>query len=302
MRIQARHKTAIIIGILAAIADFAFFSKTPFFIPAIGLSLSIMWLPFWTDILTEGRKQKEIESKFPEFVRNLTGAIKSGIPASQAVIHVSSSDYGILNAYVQKLANQLEWGIPFHAAFINFGKETNSPIIKRAIATMIQAEQAGGNIEDVLLSITESLVEIKKIKEERRTSIHSQIMQNYIIFIVFLGVIVLIQNLLIPYMAKIAVSSPDGLGLGGSSATSSALSATVKIQFTSLGAFIISMFSWFTSLHGVLLMLSMIQGIFAGMVLGKLSEGDITSGLKHSVIMATLAFLIITLSQGFVVV
>ncbi len=295
MRIETRHKVMIGAAMLLAMADLAFMSRTPFFIPLLGTALSIMWLPFWIDFFVEGKRQKELESKFPEFVRNLTGAIKSGIPASQAVIHVSSSDYGALSPYIRKLANQLEWGIPFHQAFINFGKETNNTIIKRAIATVIQAERAGGNIEDVLLSITESLVEIKKIKEERRTSIHGQIMQSYIIFIVFLGVIVLIQNLLIPYMSQISAQQGAGIGMAITGLTTS-----VRIQFSSAGLFARTFLEWLVSLHGIFLMLSIIQGFFAGIVLGKLSEGDLTSGLKHSLIMGTMAFIIITLSQGLV--
>ena len=40
-------------------------------------------------------------------------------------------------------------------------------------------------------------------------------------------------------------------------------------------------------------------GIDAGEdVLGKLAEGDLTSGLKHSLVMMTSAFIIITIAQG----
>ncbi len=300
IRFEKKHKAAIILGIAVLILDIIFALRTPFFVPIIGIAVSAAWLPFWADFIAEGRRQKELESKFPEFVRNLTGAIKSGIPASQAVIHVSNSDYGAITPYIKKLANQLEWGIPFHQAFINFGKETNNPIIKRAIATVIQAEQAGGNIEDVLLSVTESLVEIKRIKEERKTSIHAQIIQSYIIFIVFLGVIVMIQNLLIPYMARVSAVSQIGAAGAISAAGLTGITTSVKIQFASAGLFIRTFFQWLVSLHGIFLMISLIQGIFAGIVLGKLSEGDISSGLKHSVIMGTVAFMVITLSQGLI--
>jgi hypothetical protein len=44
----------------------------------------------------------------------------------------------------------------------------------------------------------------------------------------------------------------------------------------------------------------MIQGLFAGLVIGKLAEGDIRYGVKHSVVMVVVAFIVITLSQGFI--
>ncbi len=288
-RFETKHKVSILLGVVLLAVDFFLFRDKPWFIPFIAVAVTVAWLPFWMDVLAENKRQKELESRFPDFVRNLTGAIKSGMPASQSVIHVSDTDYGALTPYVKKLANQIEWAIPFHRAFLNFGRDTNNPIIRRALATVIQAEQAGGNIEDVLTSITDSLLQIKRIKEERRSSIHGQIMQSYIIFFVFLGVMIIIQNLLIPYMSQ----------LGGGVTGGTKMMEKVSINFSSPPALVASLLAWFVSMHGIFLMMSIIQGFFAGAVLGKLAEGDITSGLKHSVILGTIAFVIITFAQSF---
>jgi flagellar protein FlaJ len=286
LRFGTKQKASLALGILILAVDVWMFHGKPWFLPIIAAALTVAWLPFWMDVLLENKKQKELEARFPDFVRNLTGAIKSGMPASQAVIHVADTDYGSLTPYIKKLANQIEWAIPFHKAFTNFGRDTNNTVIKRAIATVIQAEQAGGNIEDVLMSITDSLLQIKRIKEERKASIHSQVLQSYIIFFVFLGVMVVIQNLLIPYMSK--------LGPG----TTPVITAKVSIDFSSATAFAETLSVWFVSMYGIFLMMSVIQGLFAGVVLGKLAEGDLTSGLKHSLILGTLAFIVITFSQS----
>ncbi len=291
-KFTGKHRAGVVWAVFILIADFYFFYGKVLFVPMLAVVLTVAWLPYWSEIFNERKKQKELEDRFPEFVRNLTGAIKSGMPAASAVIHVSETDYGSLTHYVKKLAYQIEWAIPFRKAFMNFGKETGNPVIKRAIATVIQAEQAGGNIQDVLVSITDSLIQIKRIREERRSSLHSQIMQNYIIFFVFLGVMIVIQNLLIPYMSEFA---------GGSIGTeSSTIMNKVEIDFSAPQTLFSSLLEWFVSLHGIFLMMSLIQGFFAGVVLGKLAEADLTSGLKHSLIMMTLAFIIITTSQGLV--
>jgi archaeal flagellar protein FlaJ len=292
LRFEMRHRAAIIFACLILFIDYYLFYGNVLFVPLIAIAITLAWLPQWLDVFEDNRKQKELESKFPEFVRNLTGAIKSGMPAAQAVIHVSDADYGSLNPFIKKLANQIEWSIPFHTAFFNFGRETNNTVIKRAIATMTQAEEAGGNMEDVLASITESLLQIKRIKEERKTSIHGQIMQSYVIFFVFLGVMIMIQNLVIPYMAQFAASD-EGLGgvLGG-------METNVPLDFSDPLSFFGSIGGWATSLHGLFLMMSVIQGFFAGIVLGKLAEGDMSSGLKHSLIMSTIAVVLVTFSQG----
>lgn len=294
---ETRHKIALVAAALLLFGDFYFFRGRIFFVPLLAIVAIVAALPHFLDIMRENKRQKEIESRFPEFVRNLSGAIKSGMPAAQAVVHVSDGDYGTLTQHLKKLSNQIEWSIPFHRAFINFAKETENPVIRRAIATVIQAEQAGGNIEDVLSSVTESLLQIKKIKEERKSSIHAQIMQSYIIFFVFLGVMVVIQNLLIPYMVKFGASSAAETGIT-TSQIGGGITLQAELDFSSPVNFFLSLGGWVMSLNGIFLLMSLIQGFFAGVVLGKLAEGDLTSGLRHSVIMMTAAFMMITLAQS----
>ena len=292
---ETRHKAALGLAVFLLFCDFYFLRGKIFFVPFLAIVAIVATLPHFLDIMQENKRQKDIEARFPEFVRNLSGAIKSGMPAAQAVIHVTEGEYGTLTPLLRKLSNQIEWSIPFHRAFINFGIESNNPVIKRAIATVIQAEQAGGNIEDVLTSVTESLLQIKKIKEERKSSVHAQVMQSYIIFFVFLGVMIVIQNLLIPYMIKFGATSSEETGIGG---ITGGITLEAKLDFSSPFGFFSSIGPWLVSLNGIFLLMSIIQGFFAGVVLGKLAEGDLTSGLRHSIIMMTSSFMVITLAQS----
>jgi len=298
MNIELKKKNyfSIGLGILIFIFDLLRFRDQFIFWPIIILAITVGWSTFWMDFFIENKRQKELEKHFPEFVRNLVGAIKSGMPISRAIIHVSTNDYGALSANVTKLANQLEWSIPFHKTLNNFADNTNNIIIKRAISTVIEAERSGGNMEDVLESITNSLIEIKKIKLQRQASIHSQIIQSYVIFFVFLGIMILIQNVLVPYISDFSESN------AGSVTGESALGVEQKVtlDFSSPNHLMSSVSQWFTSFHGILLMLALFQGFFAGLVMGKLAEGDLKSGLKHSMILVTVAFFVITLAQGFV--
>lgn len=298
---EKRHIIAIIFGVAFFVIDFIFFLKTAWFIPLIVIAVSIAWSQFWIDFFVNSRKQKELEGMFPEFVRNLVGAVKSGMPVGKAIVYVSRTDYGALTPHVVKLANQVEWAIPVHKALLNFANETKNGVIKRSIATVIEAEMSGGNIEDVLETVTTSVIEIKKIKLARKAGIHSQLVQSYIIFIVFLGVMIVIQNLLIPYIADIESKNIEGVTEGGMALTSAALGGAIRavqIDYSSLGAFIGTIGAWLTSIRGVFLMLALIQACFAGLVLGKLAEGDLRSGAKHSLILMTIAFFVITLAQG----
>ncbi len=298
---KTKYVFSILAGLLILAIDFLLFKGTFLFFPLVIIALTVSWSLYWIDFFVRNQQQKELEEKFPEFVRNLVGSVKSGMPISQAIVHVSRNDYGSLSQHVKKLANQLEWAIPLHRALTTFANETNNRIIKRAVATVIEAEQSGGDIEEVLESITTSLVEIKKIKEQRRANIQSQITQGYILFFVFLVVVIVIQNVLIPYLSNVNVTpmqvSEEDIGTVASNPFPG-VTGKISISYESPERFILTMSQWFKSLNGVLLMLSVIQGFFAGIVLGKLAEGDLTSGLKHSLILITIAVLVITLAQG----
>ncbi|MEM3370448.1 MAG: type II secretion system F family protein [Candidatus Woesearchaeota archaeon] len=298
IKFENRHIAGISIGVAFIILDIIILNKSPLFVPILAVSVIIIASQFLIDFIVETRKQKEIEEQFPEFVRNFVDGINSGMPPTLAVINASKEDYGALTPHVIRLAHQLEWAIPFHKALTKFAESTNNSLIKKTVATVIEAESYGGNIEDVLKSVTQSLIEVKKIRAERRYSIRSQVMQSYIIFIVFIGIIIVIQNFLIPYMKSVSASSASMFG-GAPTATISIPQKAV-ISFSSFGAFVRSFSEWLKSLNGIFIMLSVIQGLFAGLVIGKLSEGDIRYGIKHSVILMSMAFILISLSQGFV--
>ena len=292
---KRKYILGISIGVFIALIDFLLFFETAYFLPTIIFAISVAWGQMWLDFFIETKRQRDVEEKFVDFVRNLTGAIKSGMPVSRAIRHVSTIDYGALSPYVLKLGRQVEWAIPVHKALLFFSNATRSDIIKRAIATVIEAEQSGGNMEDVLSSITQSLIEIKKIKEERRAAIQSQVLQSYLIFFIFIAVMIVIQNLLVPTLLNQNSGGIGGLTTGSVSSNPSTTVMTVEIEYDSLARFVITLSRWFVSLRGVFLMLSLIQGLFAGLIIGKLSEGDITAGLKHSLILVTSAFFIMSL-------
>jgi len=294
---------AVSIAAAMLILDILFFRGSAWLFPIVVVSAATAIAPYWARLLIRLQQQKEIESRFPEFVRNLTGAIKSGMPAPKAIIHISTVDYGALNPYIKKLANQLEWAIPLHKALLTFANDTRNPVIKRAVSSVIEAEMSGGNIEDVLESITGSVVEIKRLKQRRRAATHSQVVQSYVIFGVFLIVMIIIQNMLVPFINSLESSGGTGAagigislirtgGLGG-------LTKVITIDVTSLPGFMSTLGQWFVSLHGIFLMLSVIQAFFAGLVIGKLSEGEVIYGIKHSVILMVFAFFIVSLAQGF---
>jgi flagellar protein FlaJ len=210
-------------------------------------------------------KNREIEETFPDFLRNISENIKSGMTLTQAIKATKDVDYGKLNPYVKKISSQIDWGVPFNKVLEDFAKN-NTPIIKRTVASVIETYRSGGNIAEVFESVGESIMEVNKIRKERASAIYSQMLTGYIIFFVFIGILVALQLFLIPSL--VSISSP--VGLENTQAASSIYT---------------DIFQW----------LVLIEGIFSGLVIGKMSQGSLVAGLKHSLIMTFSGYLIILL-------
>jgi len=273
-----------IIGITAAvlflIADFMYFfgensiGKGRFFYAGIIIALSMGWLQFWIDFFKENKKQKEIEEKFAEFIRAIVSTVKSGITIPNAILQVSNKDYGPLSPYTKKLANHIQWGIPIHQALMNFSKSTGNQSIKRSISIVIEAEQSGGDIENVLSSVTNSMVSIKRMKAERRASTFPQLVQGYLVFFIFIVIMLVLQLALFPHLGKLSGEQSSAMQKTGLGFVSQGETANLDLVFFSL---------------------VMVQGFFAGLTIGKLSEGSLKQGLLHSLILVTFAALIISI-------
>ncbi len=269
---------------LIALDFFIFFSfKEPvgpsarWFYPMMIVSASLAWAHPIIDFLKELKYQRRVEEKFVDFSRDLESAVKSGITIPAAIIQSSQKDYSELSPFIKKLANQIRMGIPIHRALTIFAENTKNIMIRRSIAIVIEAEASGGDIENVLKSVTDAMVSIKKLKEERKSGTYGQIVQGYIVYFVFIGIMLVLQLKLFPQLVKAgAAVGETGMNLMG--AASGAAQAY--------------------SLDTVFFALVMIQGFFAGLMIGKFSEGTVKSGVIHSVVLCTLAALIVTTAKG----
>lgn len=210
--------------------------------------------------------EKEIETRFPDFLRDVADAINSGMTLPQAIKHVMNNNYGILSKYVKQIAAQIDWGIPFEKVFKNFAEKAGSKIVKRAVSTIIETHRSGGRISNTLFAVTETLIEISKIKKERLTYVYSQILSGYMIFFVFLGIMIGLIKFLLP-----GIVLP---GMGDVSPVQGVKTEFYKEMF---------------------LYLVLIEGAFSGIAIGKMSEGTVVAGIKHSFILCSIGYIVFVL-------
>jgi flagellar protein FlaJ len=236
--------------------------KTLYFL--IIISLFLMLLPFVIRVISERTKQRSIESRFLEFTRDLVENVKSGTPISKSIINLKTRDYGVLSNYIQKLANQIALGIPLTSALEIFAKDTGSSIVARSVSLISEAEKAGGQIDSIIESVSNSVNQIEHLKKERKSAIFNLAVQGYIIFIIFIIIMLVLQFKILPMLSGFSTSDTQ-----------------ISLQNITPDKF-----------ANPLMILILIQSLFSGLVIGKIAEGSIKDGIKHSFILIFISLIL----------
>jgi flagellar protein FlaJ len=232
------------------------------------------------DLMRESKKEEDINNMFLEFSRNLAESVTTGTPISKSIINMSKKNYGSLNPHVRKMANQISLGIPVNVAMQTFADDIDNKVIRRAVALIREAEKAGGEIDYILGSVANSISETEKLKKERKAAIFNLIVQGYIIFFIFIGIMLVMEFKILPL--TYGSETTGGLFAGADLASAGTTVSTAGEKLSP------------EQISNLFLYLLLTQGFFAGLTIGKLSEGSMKAGVKHAFIMTIAAFLIST--------
>ncbi|MCR4284772.1 MAG: type II secretion system F family protein [archaeon] len=267
MKFEKKHYLGIGFALIVATLAVIFFSEGPLFYFLLVISLILATLPIVISLVASQGEQKDKEEMFLAFARDLVETVKSGAPINKSIMNLQTRDYGPLSPHIRKLANQLSIGINLNVAFFTFAKETKSTAIARAVGLISEAERAGGKIETILESVAKSVNQIENLKKERKSAVSNLVTQGYIIFLVFIVIMLVLEFKILPLVSDL--SGAEGL--------------TLSVKSLDPDSFSMPLF-----------VMLLVQSLFAGLVIGKISEGSIKNGIKHSFILLVTTLLITT--------
>jgi flagellar protein FlaJ len=256
------------------------------FLNFFGLTFFLLLYPasyYWEKVET---RKNEIEAKFPDFLRDMAEYWKGGLSMTVAVQTLVKSEYGALNDEVKKMSDQLSWGIKFSDVIKQFADRVGTPLVKRAITLIAEADRAGGKISDILVTAANDSREIKFLEGERTRAIGSYIAVIWTSYFVFLGVITLLGKIFIPAIAK-SNSGDEGSGdSGGANIGNMTIRAIDPLFFVTVFYYGVTM-----------------QAIGNGSMAGLMANGRFSSGFKHSgmmILAALLAFNLLVFSPDLI--
>ncbi len=219
----------------------------------------------------EFQNRAKIEDRFPDFIRDVVEGVRSGMSLPQSINNTTINEYGALTKYVDQMSAKINWGIPFDQVLRDFSEDTKSQIIARATNTIIQSYQSGGNVDEVLGTVGTNIEKVKQLERQRKSELYGQMVAGYIVYFIFLGVMVSLINYLLPAMTIGGDIPTTGIGVG---------------FMEGMGS-MTEMISIYTPIFRNLVV---IQSVFSGLVIGKLSEGELKAGAKHVAILLSVGY------------
>ncbi len=202
--------------------------------------------------------RKSVDEHLPDLFRSIVQSQEIGMTLPKALEEAAERDYGPLTPELKKMTVQISWGASFEEALLAFGRRVGTVLTLRTVPMIIEASRSGGSVEKVFDPMGKFVQTTLLLEKERKTQTRPYIAIIYVALFVFLFTIVI--------LFKTFFTNVEGVALFSLPISSPA------------------------DLKRIFLHLTLVQGFFSGLVAGKMGEGSVSAGLKHSLVMMLLGF------------
>lgn len=218
-------------------------------------------------------REERIQSQIPDFLKKLASTNETGMTLRDSIRLMTRSDSG-LGKEIKKIWNDMEWGLSINESLRRFANRTRTHIVARSVTLITKANESSGDIGEVLSVAARDAAAEQELKTERKMAMLIYIIIIYISFLVFIGIIYVISSTFLTEMVK----AGENIKSSGAGAVPMSLDRAKMAVYNRL------------FFHGAL-----IQGFTSGLIAGVMGEGSVLSGLKHSVIMMTIGYILFTM-------
>jgi flagellar protein FlaJ len=197
--------------------------------------------------------RKVIDEHLPDLFRSIVQAQETGMTLPQALEEASKRDYGPLTSELKKMNAQISWGLSFEEALQASSRRVDTLLMQRTVPLITEASRSGGHVEKVFAPTGKFIQTTLLLDKERRNQTRPYVAIIYVAFFVFIFTIILLFRSFF-------------IEVGGSPVLGAAVMTPGEMQ-------------------RIFFHMTVIQAFFGGLVAGKMSEGTINGGLKHSLIL-----------------
>ncbi|MCS3923082.1 type II secretion system F family protein [Methanosalsum natronophilum] len=227
--------------------------------------ITIVPLSFFHEI--KFMKTKRFEKNLPDFLKKLASANETGMTLKDSIQMILTSNPKSMDGEISKIWRDINWGVNITDSLIRFANRTKTRLIARSFTLITKALESSGDIGEVLRVAARDATAYQNLKSERTMNMMIYIVIIYIAYFVFVGVIYVVSSTFLEEMA----------------AAGERLSSTGH-QVGFLSTFDLDSYTQLFK-HAAI-----IQGFSSGLLAGAMGEGNVTSGLKHSIVLMSIGF------------
>ncbi|MFC1803142.1 type II secretion system F family protein [Thermoproteota archaeon] len=250
----------------------------PYFIPMeqnannlIAIAILVAILPLSIIEYYNNNWLKEVDSHLPRLLMDITESIQAGLSLYNALGEACKYDYGPISRYLDAAMVNFRVTSDFTGSMKWLGEKLKRPNAKRLVTILIEADETGGKIDDVLDTSIDLFTNLDEYRQERDQQIGPYVLLVYIGTVIFLIISwTIITQFLLPIIEVSQQEHVSGSGL---------LSHLLSVDYYKSALF------W----------ASVIEGIAGGLVAGKIMYGRINGGLIHSVVLIMISILFFNL-------
>jgi flagellar protein FlaJ len=254
---------SIILAIAITLSGFFMFCGTTTFDEFVFFAVIALVFPPAILNYVDYKWRRAIDEHLPDLFRSIVQAQETGMTLPKALEEATKRDYGPLTSELKKMSAQISWGMNFEDGLLALGRRVNTLLVQRTVPMIIEASRSGGQVEKVFDPMGKFIQTTLLLDKERRTQTRPYIAIIYVAFFVFLFTIIL--------LFRSFFSSVEGLSLLTTAAMQPSQVQRLFFHMTSIQAF------------------------FGGLVAGKMGDGTVSAGLKHSLVLMLCGYMALKL-------
>jgi flagellar protein FlaJ len=223
----------------------------------LGFGLSISLLAPALIYHFEFRRQKRIDDALPQLLDDIAESHQAGMTLLQAIEESAKRNYGPITKDLKQLSAQLSWGVEFEVAFKLFAKRISTSLSVKVTTLLIETVRLGGDLKRSFGSTARFVRELLRLRNERDAQLRYYLMIIYASTMIFVLLVVVLYN---SFFLPMTYQSTQFIPI------------TMSLEESRI----------------LLFDMAIVEALFGGLTAGKLSQGRVLNGLKHSVILIAL--------------
>jgi len=235
-------------------------------LPASVLILPLFVIPglFTYVVVQQEKRAQEIEKTSPDFLRQLSSMLQTGLSFENAMEDMSQYGEGPLYDEMRRTIIEIRMGRNFDEAWIAMSKRLKSRELERIFGIILDGRKSGSSISKVLSDVSDDLRDLMALKRERRSSVMMSVM--------FLLIAAVIATPFAIGMVSVYSSFMQGFGMESEIIITAPIAGEIYL---------------------------IIHSILVGFIISIIMDGEVKKGVKYSLPLVVASFGIFYLISTF---